>query len=316
MLVCNTLLLRGDDVAGKHRQHAAVHRHRHRHLIERNAVEQDLHVLDRIDRDTRLADVTDDARMVRVVTAMRREIERDRHSLATTGKDCGDRTHSILPRWKSPRTGGSSTGAPHTSSAAGRARKARSRGAYRRMGQPGQVGRRVERLDRQCRPASSTASLSSRTAGRALAAARSQSSSVGRDVALPRSGFAGPPAAPAPDSVESVLRSAFIRPPVNGLRTRPFYGLARPGASRAAHDGTRPRLQADRQKRRTCSSKSNRLLDVAQMPSVRNDGEFRIGEGTVDLSSNMRGAAPILLAPKDQRRDGAPGQEIARIDLR
>ena len=38
--------------------------HRHAHLLERDAVEQDLHVLDGVDRHAGLADVADDARMV------------------------------------------------------------------------------------------------------------------------------------------------------------------------------------------------------------------------------------------------------------
>ncbi len=70
----------GDDVAGEHRQHRAVHRHRHGHLVERDAVEEDLHVLDRVDRDAGLADVADDARVVAVVAAVRREVERDRQT--------------------------------------------------------------------------------------------------------------------------------------------------------------------------------------------------------------------------------------------
>ena len=40
VLLRNALLLRRDDIAGEHRQHRTVHRHRHRHPIERNAVEQ------------------------------------------------------------------------------------------------------------------------------------------------------------------------------------------------------------------------------------------------------------------------------------
>ena len=71
---------RRDDEAGEHRQHRAVHRHRHRHLVERDAVEQDLHVLDGVDRDAGLADVADDARVVAVVAAVRREVERDRQA--------------------------------------------------------------------------------------------------------------------------------------------------------------------------------------------------------------------------------------------
>ena len=76
----DALLLGRDDVAREHRQHRAVHRHRHRHLVERDAVEEDLHVLDRVDRDTGLADVADDARVVAVVAAVRREVERDRQA--------------------------------------------------------------------------------------------------------------------------------------------------------------------------------------------------------------------------------------------
>ena len=49
-------------------------------LIERDAVEQDLHVLDRVDRDAGLADVAHDARVVAVVAAVRREVERDRQA--------------------------------------------------------------------------------------------------------------------------------------------------------------------------------------------------------------------------------------------
>src|SRR3546814_16455427 len=59
----------------------AVHRHRHAHLAERNAVEQDLHVVERVDRDARLADIAGNARVNAVIAAMRRQIERDRTPL-------------------------------------------------------------------------------------------------------------------------------------------------------------------------------------------------------------------------------------------
>ena len=58
-----------------HRQHGAVHGHRHAHLVERDLVEEDLHVLDGVDGDARLADVADDARVVAVVAAVRRQVE-------------------------------------------------------------------------------------------------------------------------------------------------------------------------------------------------------------------------------------------------
>ncbi len=80
LVLRDALFLGGDDEAGEHRQHRAVHGHRHAHLVERDAVEQDLHVLDGVDRDAGLADIADDARMVAVIAAMRRQIERHRQA--------------------------------------------------------------------------------------------------------------------------------------------------------------------------------------------------------------------------------------------
>jgi hypothetical protein len=77
LVLGDALLLGSDDVAGEHRQHGAVHRHRDAHLVERDAVEEDLHVLDRVDGDAGLADIADDARMVAVVAAMGGEVEGD-----------------------------------------------------------------------------------------------------------------------------------------------------------------------------------------------------------------------------------------------
>src|SRR3546814_15805610 len=69
------LLLARDDEEGEDRNHRAVHRHADRHLVERDAVEQYLHILDAVDRDPRLADVADDAHMVAVIAAVGRQIE-------------------------------------------------------------------------------------------------------------------------------------------------------------------------------------------------------------------------------------------------
>ncbi len=49
-------------------------------------VEQDLHVLDRIDGDTGLAHVAGDARMVRVVAAVCGQVEGHRHALCAAGQ--------------------------------------------------------------------------------------------------------------------------------------------------------------------------------------------------------------------------------------
>ena len=82
----HALLLGRDDVERHDRQHRAVHRHRDRHLVERDLIEEDLHVLDRVDRHARLADVADDALVVRVVAAVRREIEGHRQALLPGGE--------------------------------------------------------------------------------------------------------------------------------------------------------------------------------------------------------------------------------------
>ena len=82
----DALFFTGDDERREHGQHRAVHRHRHGHLVEGDAVEQDLHVFDGVDGDARLADVADDAWMVAVVTAVRREVECDRQAHLAGGE--------------------------------------------------------------------------------------------------------------------------------------------------------------------------------------------------------------------------------------
>ncbi len=75
------LLLGRGDVERQHRQHRAVHGHAHRHLVQRDAVEQRARVVDRVDRDARHADVTAHARVVGVVAAMGRQVEGDAQPL-------------------------------------------------------------------------------------------------------------------------------------------------------------------------------------------------------------------------------------------
>ena len=82
----NALLLGGDDVERHHRQHRAVHRHRHAHRVERDAGEEGPHIVDRIDRDARHPDVAGHARMIRIVAAVSGEIEGDRQPLLTRGE--------------------------------------------------------------------------------------------------------------------------------------------------------------------------------------------------------------------------------------
>ena len=82
----HALLLGGDDVEREHRQHGAVHRHRHAHLVERDAVEQLAHVEDRVDRHAGHADVAGDPRVVAVVAAVGRQVEGDRQALLAGGE--------------------------------------------------------------------------------------------------------------------------------------------------------------------------------------------------------------------------------------
>ena len=86
-LACgDALFFRRDDVERHHRQHGAVHRHRHARPVERDAVEERAHVVDRIDRDAGHADIAGDARMVGIVAAMRRQVEGDREALLPGGE--------------------------------------------------------------------------------------------------------------------------------------------------------------------------------------------------------------------------------------
>ena len=146
LLLAHALTFRRDDEEGQHRDHRAVHRHRDRHGIERNLVEQDLHVRDRVDRHARLADIANDARVIGIVTAVGGKVEGDRQPLlphrqiaAVEGVALlGGREARILP--DGPRTAGIHRGL-HT---AREGREAGKTGIEARV-----IFRRVERLDRE-----------------------------------------------------------------------------------------------------------------------------------------------------------------------
>ena len=121
----HALLFGRDDKERQHRQHGAVHGHRHRHLVERNAGEQRAHVVDRVDRDARHADVAAHARMVAVIATVGGKIERNRQAFLARRRDCAGRTRWNPPRWRSRHIAAPSTAASHTWSGRGRADKAR-----------------------------------------------------------------------------------------------------------------------------------------------------------------------------------------------
>ena len=146
LVLRDALLLGRDHVACQHRQHRAVHRHRHAHLVQRDLVEQDLHVLDRIDRDTGLADVACHARMVAVVAAMGREVEGHANALAARGKRLAIESVRFFRR----REARVLADGPRTHRVHGGLRAAQvGLEARQRVGvfQALQIGRGVERLD-------------------------------------------------------------------------------------------------------------------------------------------------------------------------
>ena len=77
----NPLLFTGNHKHRKHRQYRAIHSHRNGHLIKRNSIKKYFHVFDGINRHTGLADITNDALMVTVITAVCGQIKRDRQAL-------------------------------------------------------------------------------------------------------------------------------------------------------------------------------------------------------------------------------------------
>mmetsp|Transcript_52088 Transcript_52088/g.108745 ORF Transcript_52088/g.108745 Transcript_52088/m.108745 type:complete len:356 (+) Transcript_52088:1486-2553(+) len=75
----------GDDVEGHDWDHGAVHRHAHRHLVERDAVEKDLHVFNGIDRHSSHPNISLNPFMIRVITAMCCEIKSNTETLLACG---------------------------------------------------------------------------------------------------------------------------------------------------------------------------------------------------------------------------------------
>ncbi len=71
-------LLLGDELVEQEQQRGGrVDRHRRGHLAERDRLEEQLHVRDRVDRDAGAPDLAFRAWIVRVVPELRREVERD-----------------------------------------------------------------------------------------------------------------------------------------------------------------------------------------------------------------------------------------------
>ena len=86
LLGLHALLLARHDVERQDGQHGAVHRHRHRHLVEGDPVEQLAHVEDGVDRHARHADVAGDPGVVGVVAAVGGQVERHGQALLAGGE--------------------------------------------------------------------------------------------------------------------------------------------------------------------------------------------------------------------------------------
>jgi hypothetical protein len=77
------LLFTRDNKRGQNGDNRAVHRHGNRDLTQGNAVKQDFHILDAINRHAGFADIALDPFMVAVIATVRRQIERHRYALLT-----------------------------------------------------------------------------------------------------------------------------------------------------------------------------------------------------------------------------------------
>ena len=86
LLRAHALLLGRHDVSREHRQDGAVHGHRDADLAQGDAVEEAFHILDGIDRHTRLADVAAYPGVVAVVAPVGREIEGDGEAFLPAGE--------------------------------------------------------------------------------------------------------------------------------------------------------------------------------------------------------------------------------------
>ena len=147
VLFRDALFFARHDVERHDRQHRAVHGHRHRHLAERDAVEQLAHVEDGIDRHAGHADVAGNARMVAVVAAMGGEVEGDRQAFLAGGEVApvkgvrclGGREAGILA---------DRPGLPDMHGRVGAADERRRTGQAVEIGQAGEVALVVEALDR------------------------------------------------------------------------------------------------------------------------------------------------------------------------
>ena len=75
LLQGSPLFQSGNNIESQDRKHGTVHGHRYGHLIQRDLIEQDLHVQDRVDSHTGFTDIPDHTRVVGVVSTVSSQVE-------------------------------------------------------------------------------------------------------------------------------------------------------------------------------------------------------------------------------------------------
>ncbi len=83
LFILGTLLQGGDDIKGENGQHSAVHGHGDGHFVQRNLVEQHLHVFDGADAHASLTHITHDAFVIGVVATVGGQVEGHGQTLLT-----------------------------------------------------------------------------------------------------------------------------------------------------------------------------------------------------------------------------------------
>ena len=140
----DTLLFRDELVEQQQQRSGCVDRHRRRDLVERDPVEEQLHVGDRVDRDAgpcrpRRPRADRPSRSRAASAGRTRPTSRSGRDRAGSGS-----AGSSLPRMRTPRTAGSSTDGPRYMSGYGPRVNGNSPGS---SSAPGRVLGRVDRLD-------------------------------------------------------------------------------------------------------------------------------------------------------------------------
>ena len=147
LVLAHALLLGRHDVAGQHRQHGPVHGHRHADLVEGDVVEEDLHVLDRVDGHAGHAHVALHPGVVAVVAPVGGEVEGHREAGLPGGQVALVEGVGLLGGGEARRTGaGSRAGCAYIVARDAADERRRSPGSPPRCSTPDQVGLGVQRV--------------------------------------------------------------------------------------------------------------------------------------------------------------------------